>query len=99
MLPFLPVVLIVAHAPWQGIRRPRKAERKRIRKQTDDTADASDGRHRTAAERVQEQLGFANDAEGRHLLCIIVTWFSSHCETSSAHPMMRTWDVRRKGHQ
>ncbi len=64
MLLLLPVLLIATHAPWQGIRRPRKAERKRIRKQTDDAADTSDGRHRTAAERVQEQLGFANDAEG-----------------------------------
>lgn len=48
----------------QGIRRPRKAERKRIRKQTEDAGAEADGKQRTALERVQEQLGFANEAEG-----------------------------------
>jgi hypothetical protein len=48
----------------QGIRRPRKAERKRIRKQSDGGEAEADGKQRTALERVQEQLGFANEGEG-----------------------------------
>lgn len=48
----------------QGIRRPRKAERKRIRKQSDGGDAEADGKQRTALERVQEQLGFANEGEG-----------------------------------
>ena len=57
-----------AHA-LQGIRRPRKAERKRIRKQTDGGDAQADGKQRTALERVQEQLGFANEGEGARIPC------------------------------
>lgn len=55
------------HLGWiQGIKRPKKSERKRIRKGTDvdrDDAEAGAG-GRTAAEQIQEQLGFRNDGEG-----------------------------------
>lgn len=49
----------------QGIRRPKKSERKRIRKVGDAGGDggARNGA-RTAAEQIQEQLGFGKEDEG-----------------------------------
>ena len=64
----------------QCIRRPRKAERKRIRKQSDGGGAEADGKQRTALERVQEQLGFANEGEGvwRSYLCNRIVTFPYH---------------------
>ena len=49
----------------QGIRRPKKSERKRIRKVGDAGGDgAARNGARTAAEQIQEQLGFGKEDEG-----------------------------------
>lgn len=62
----------------QGIKRPKKSERKRIRKGTDaDRNDVEGGAPgRTAAEQIQEQLGFRNDGEGASLP---ISQFATDC--------------------
>lgn len=53
----------------QGIRRPKKSERKRIRKVGDDGTDkAASAAGRTAAEQIQEQLGFGKEDEGEEMI-------------------------------
>lgn len=64
----------------QGIRRPKKSERKRIRKVGDDGADkAASAAGRTAAEQIQEQLGFDKEDEGEKTLLSVLHRLTALC--------------------
>lgn len=73
-------------AVQQGIRRPRPAERKRIRKHVE--ADAA-GQQRTTADQLRNQL-FGEDEEGA-LACLDCGHFDTEHPQAAATSFSRPW--------